>query len=128
MNDKDEFAVQDAAEMEEIYDFDFQRVMMLLSIMEKQVLVAPKATSLFGIAQAELDELNADAKDIARRRADRVREMEQRRYAAEAERRASEQAEAEAQSAEQAKAAELKPTPTPAPVPGPGEPSPARRL
>lgn len=82
---KDEFAVQDEAEMQEIHEFDFQRAVGLMMIAEKVATVAPKCTSLLGIAQAELEAMNAQAKDIARRRAERAKEAEARKAAAEAE-------------------------------------------
>jgi nucleotide-binding universal stress UspA family protein len=93
--EQDDFAVQDDDEMKEIHDFDFGRALTLMSIAEKVATVAPKATSLLGIAQAELDVLNTQAKDIARRRADRAREAEQRKAEA-----AAQQAQAEADEAD----------------------------
>lgn len=83
---EDEFDVKDENEMQEIHDFDFQRAVMLMSIAEKVATIAPKATSLLGIAQAELAHMNDQAKEIARRRAERAAEAESRRYAAEQER------------------------------------------
>lgn len=118
----DDFDVQDQDELQEIHDFDFQRVAQLMTIAEKVATVAPKCTSLLGIAQAELEHLNQQAKDIARRRAEQAREMEQRRYAAE-QARLNEEAEVKAEETGE----DVDPG-TPAPIPGPGEPSPNRRL
>jgi hypothetical protein len=119
---EDDFEVQDQDELQEIHDFDFQRVSQLMTIAEKVATVAPKCTSLLGIAQAELEHLNEEAKAIARRRADRAKEMEQRRYEAE---QARLRDEAEAREEE---TGEPQDPGTPAPTPQPGEPSPARRL
>jgi len=85
MTEDHEFDVQDDAEMDEIHHFDFQRAVGLMMIAEKVATVAPKCTSLLGIAQAELEQMNQQAKDIARRRADRAREADERKAAAEAE-------------------------------------------
>lgn len=128
---ENEFEVQDQDEMQEIHEFDFDRALTLMSIAEKVATVAPKATSLLGIAQAELETLNQQAKDIARRRADRAREMEQRRYDAEQAKlkdEADQQAEAEANDDGRPRPRAIPSNPQPAPIPGPGEPSPARRL
>lgn len=112
--------------MQEIHDFDFQRAVMLMQIAEKVATVAPRATSLLGIAQAELEHMNQQAKDIARRRADRAAEAEQRRYAAEQDRIARENAEAEESADETGDDPDLEPPPEP--VQQPGMPEPQRRL
>jgi hypothetical protein len=93
-----------------------------MTIAEKVATVAPKCTSLLGIAQAELEHLNEEAKAIARRRADRAKEMEQRRYEAEQARLRDEAKVREEETGEP------QDPDTPAPTPQPGEPSPARRL
>jgi len=126
-----EFDIHDEDEMEEIHNFDFGRVAMLMTIAEKVATVMPKATSILGIAQAEVEFMNQQAVDIARRRAEKAKQMEQRRYEAE-QARLREEAEAEAD-ADPNDRPDRRPraipsNPQPAPVPGPGEPSPARRL
>jgi methionine synthase I (cobalamin-dependent) len=103
--------------MQEIHDFDFQRCAQLMSIAQLVATVAPKATSLLGLAQAELEHMNEQAKDIARRRAERQAEAEQRRYEAE---QARLNAEAEERGDEDPE--------TPEPMQQPGTPAPARRL
>jgi uncharacterized protein with von Willebrand factor type A (vWA) domain len=118
----DDFEMQDQDELQEIHDFDFQRVSQLMTIAEKVATVAPRCTSLLGIAQAELEHLNEEAKAIARRRAERAKEMEQRRYDAEQARLRE-----EAEVREEETGEDVDPE-TPAPTPGPGEPSPIRRL
>lgn len=90
----DDFDVNDQEEIDAIQEFDFQRVGILLMIMEKCATVAPKATSLFGIAQAELEILNNEAKDIARSRAKKAADAKVKWEAAQ---QALRQQEAEAQ-------------------------------
>jgi len=135
-----EFDVQDQDELKEIHEFDFERAVMLMSIAEKVATVSPKNTALLGIAQAELEFMNEQAKDIARRRADRAKEAEQRRYEAEQERIRQENAETEPQNngARVDRGGSINAGPRaipsdrlqspPAPPPEGGEPSPARRL
>lgn len=124
----DEFAVQDQDELKEIHEFDFGRAVMLMSIAEKVSTVAPKATSLLGIAQAELEFMNQQAKDIARRRADRVREADGRKRAAE---QAKLNDEAKAEEDKEIELGKPHPRVIPAqaePVQQPGMPEPTRRL
>jgi hypothetical protein len=82
-SDNPEFDVNDQAEMKAIHDFDFGRALTLMSIAEKVATVAPRATSLLGIAQAELEILNNQAKDIARKRAEHIKHAEERKAKAE---------------------------------------------
>lgn len=70
----------------DIDNYDFERANMLMGVMEKVANVAPKATSISGLASQALNEMNEEAKDIARRRAEAYAaaeakrlEMEQRR-------------------------------------------------
>lgn len=124
---KDEFAVQDQDELKEIHEFDFGRAVMLMSIAEKVSTVSPKATSLLGIAQAELEFMNQQAKDIARRRADRAREADERKRQAE-----QQKLDSEAEQATEDNEVEVRhPRVIPAqaePVQQPGMPEPTRRL
>src|SRR5438477_11329374 len=46
-------------------DFDFERAAQLMNIMHQVSVVAPKATSIMGLAQRELNQLNDVAKDMA---------------------------------------------------------------
>jgi hypothetical protein len=117
-SDNPEFDVHDEAEMEAIHNFDFGRALTLMSIAEKVATVAPRATSLLGIAQAELEILNEKAKDIARKRAEHIRHAEERKAKAEQDRVNAEN---------EAKPEDSKPaSPQPKAIPGPGEPSPQR--
>lgn len=75
-----------------IADFDFDRAVALMSAAEKIATVAPKCTSILGLAQAELEAMNTEAKEIALARKDaadkelaRRREAEQNRKDEEAE-------------------------------------------
>lgn len=126
----EDLEVHEEDEMQEIHDFDFQRAVMLMNIAEKVATVAPKATSLLGIAQAELEHMNQQAKDIARRRADRAAEAEQRRYTAEQERltRENDEAKDAAQAADNGRPRAIPARPQPEPVQQPGMPEPNRRL
>lgn len=121
----DELDVDDSAEIQEMHDFDYDQVGKLLSIVEKIATVAPKATAISGIALAELEVLNNKAKDIARDRAQKIKEAEQRRYIAEQERVA---ADAERQEQEQADAQDQTNRPQVMSPPAPGMPSPNRQL
>lgn len=120
-----EFDVQDQDEIADIHGFDFERVSLLLDIMQKCATIAPKATSLFGIAQAEIEILNQEAKDIALRRAKKVTEADERRRVAEQERLNT-----EAVAREETKA-QLRPRVIPqqaAPTVQPGMPMPERNV
>lgn len=127
----DEFNVHDEAEIKAIHDFDFERVGLLLNMMEKLVTVAPRATSLFGIAQAEIEILNEQAKSIAKARAEKSKEAEHARFLAEQDRRAKE-IEAEDKAREQNEQRRASPKARAAaeiaPEPQGGMPSPDRRL
>lgn len=135
-NDKNEFDIHDEDELAEIHRFDFGRAVGLMAIAEKVATVAPKCTSLLGIAQAELEAMNEQAKDIARRRAEKAKAMEQRRFEAEQakQREDAERAERENNPDDNRPvrraipSASIPANPQPAPPPGPGEPSPTRRL
>ena len=126
-----EYDVHDEAEIKAIHDFDFERVGLLLGMMEKLVTVAPKATSLFGIAQAEIEILNEQAKGIAKARAEKAKQAEHVRFLAEQDRRAKE---IEAEDAAREKNEQRWASPKAraaaevAPEPQPGMPSPERRL
>jgi uncharacterized protein YlxW (UPF0749 family) len=125
---KDEFAAQDQDELSEIHDFDFGRAVMLMSIAEKVSTVAPKATSLLGIAQAELEFMNQQAKDIARRRADRAREADERARQAEQDRLNAEADEANAEADANERPGPRAIPSQAAPVQQPGMPAPTRRV
>lgn len=117
-SDNPEFDVNDQAEMEAIHKFDFGRALTLMSIAEKVATVAPRATSLLGIAQAELEILNNQAKDIARKRAEHIKHAEERKAKAE---------QARLDKENEDKPEDSKPaTPQAIPTPQPGEPSPQR--
>lgn len=118
------FDVDDADELQAINDFDFERVALLLGVMEKQINVAPKATSIFGIAQAEIQVLNDQAKDIARARADKIKAAEQARYEAEQRRVADENE----QQQHRLRSENPPLPPSVQPPPQPGMPSPQRRI
>lgn len=86
-------------------DFDFERAVALMDIMHKVSTIAPKATSIMGLAQAELDELNAEAQGIARENAERIKKEEQEKAAEEVRRQKAKAAEeAAAQRAEKEEA------------------------
>jgi hypothetical protein len=85
--------------MDEANDFGFERALLLMSVIEKCANVGVKATSIAGLAQASLNELNAEAKDIAKRRADEFAKAE----AAVAARRVAKQRQIEAEVAAKAR-------------------------
>ena len=91
-------------------DFDYDRAAQLMNIMHQVSVVAPKASSIFGLAQRELNELNDKAKEIASEIA--AQEEEERRAAAEEadKKRKADQAayDAEQQKAEDARKVALK--------------------
>lgn len=122
-----EIPVEDDAEMNEIHEFDFERCMALMSVIEKISTVSPQNMAITGIAQAELKEMNEQAKDIGKRRGDRVRE-------AEAKRAQAQQAAVDKQDAEDAEdeVEVAKPRAVPhhqvAPPAAPGQPTPQRRV
>lgn len=79
-NDENDNLIDDREEatlgMTEIDGFDFERAAMLMSIMEKVANVAPKSSALSGLAAAALNEMNEEAKEIARRRAEEFAKAE----------------------------------------------------
>lgn len=125
--------VDDAEELAAIEDFDFAKVMMLLNVMEKQVNVAPKATSIFGIAALLLNKMNDEAKDIALAHAQKIRDADALRAQAEQERIQHDADEQAAQELDQspprvAGPRVLRSGQTPAQEPlVPGQPTPGRR-
>lgn len=58
-------------------DIDFERAVVLMDAMAKQVTVSPMMTAIFGEASEELKEINRLAKENADERAQKVREEEQ---------------------------------------------------
>lgn len=122
-----EIPVEDDSEMNEIHEFDFERCMALMSVIEKISTVSPQNMAITGIAQAELKEMNEQAKDIGKRRGDRVRE-------AEAKRAQAQQAAVDEQDAEETEdeVEVVKPRAVPhhqvAPPAAPGQPTPQRRV
>lgn len=114
--------------MTEIDGFDFERAVMLMSVMEKVANVAPKSTAISGIAAAALNEMNEEAKAIAKRRAEEFKKLEaQRAEALAAQQR--EREESERVKAEEAQRASMHPAPPVAPtqpraIPRPQAPAP----
>lgn len=88
--------------MSEINDFDFERAVQLMSVMEKVANVAPKSMAISGLAAAALQEMNEEAKVIAKRRAEAFVELERKRDEAFAAQAAERDAEAQAQAEEDA--------------------------
>lgn len=85
MTDEDKTIDQqtyDAVESD-IKDFDFDRTAMLMGIIEKVTTVAPKNTAIMGLAQAELERMNVQAQEVARKRAERHQALEHQRLAEE---------------------------------------------
>jgi hypothetical protein len=82
-NDENQNLIDDHEEattgMDEVDNFDFERAMAMMGVMEKCVSVAPRCTAIFGLAQAALNEMNEEAKDIAQRRAKAVKDLERKR-------------------------------------------------
>lgn len=129
LNNDPDFAPEDDAEMNEIHEFDFERCMALMSVIEKISTVSPQNMAITGIAQAELKEMNDQAKDIGKRRGDRIRD-------AEAKRAQAQQAAVDEQDAESADAEEEVEVVRPKAIPNrqveppaaPGQPTPTRRV
>jgi cell division protein FtsN len=96
----------DEEERREINDFDFGRVAGLLGIIEKIATVAPMNNNIMGVAQAELQLLNDQAKKIAdnraKRQADAAAKLAADQQAKEAERQAVVEQEAKRIAEEQA--------------------------
>lgn len=110
-NDQNQNLIDDAEEatigMNEIDNFDFERAGALMDVMAKCATIGVKATSVAGLAAAALEEMNEEAKAIARRRADAMQAEEaKRREALEAQRREREQAEKAEQNRQKAAADE----------------------
>lgn len=107
--------------MSEIDGFDFERAVMLMSVMEKVANVAPKAASISGLAAAALNEMNEEAKDIAKHRAEEFAKLEAQRAEALAAQQREREEEERAQAKRNAEAADERarePTP-PQPRPAP---------
>lgn len=136
-NDLNENLIDDSEEatigMKEIDAFDFARAAMLMDVMAKCATIGVKCNSLGGIAAAALNEMNEEAKEIARRRMEEFAKAEaDARAKVEAERKAAEDEEAEAnlraqQDAEDDAGLAAKPRAIPAQRPAPA-PAPDRRV
>lgn len=106
-NDENKNLIDDHEEattgMEEVDNFDFERAVMLMSVMEKVATVGVKSTAIGGLAAAALNEMNEEAKAIGKRRAEAVAELERKRDEALAaqQREREEAAAAEREEAEQ---------------------------
>jgi hypothetical protein len=94
--------------MTAIDGFDFERAIQLMSVIEKCANVGVKATSIAGIAQTALNEMNEEAKDIAKQRAKEFAEAEAIAAQKLAEQRQERVAEAEAKATQAAEAADVK--------------------
>jgi len=93
-------------------DFDHERAAQLMDIMHKVANIAPKATSILGLAQRELNDLNDQAKEIAAEMAAADEEKRAAAAAAEADKkRVADEAKAKADADA---AAKLKPALKPA--------------
>lgn len=121
-----EIPVEDDSEMNEIHEFDFERCMALMSVIEKISTVSPQNMAITGIAQAELKEMNEQAKDIGKRRGDRVREAEAKR--AQAQQAAVDEQDAEETEEDIARQPRAVPHHQVAPPAAPGQPTPQRRV
>ncbi len=97
MDDENKNLIDDAEEaavgMEEIDNFDFERAAMLMGVMEKCANIGVKSTSIGGLAAAALNEMNEEAKAIARRRTEALADLERRVAMARAEKQAEREAE-----------------------------------
>lgn len=82
-NDENKNLIDDREEatvgMDEIENFDFERAAMLMGVIEKCATVGVKATSISGLAQASLNEMNEEAKVLAKKRAEAFKELERKR-------------------------------------------------
>jgi hypothetical protein len=81
---------------DDIADFDFGRVVELMSVVEKVATIAPKNTAILGLCQAELEMFNTKAKAIAVDRAAAAAHVEAKRQEALAEEAKRQAAEEEA--------------------------------
>lgn len=132
-NDENKNLIDDTEEahtgMEEINDFDFDRASMLMAVMEKVANVAPKSQAISGLAAAALNEMNEEAKAIAKRRAEAFAKLEAAKAeeaAAEArERYEDEQAQIKKDKEDADNAARAPLVTTPKPVPGTQSQAPA---
>ena len=83
MDDENKNLIDDREEatagMDDVDSFDFARAAELMSVLEKCATIGVKATSISGLAAAALNEMNEEAKDIAKRRGDAIRELERKR-------------------------------------------------
>jgi hypothetical protein len=84
---------------DDIADFDFGRVVELMSVAEKVATIAPKNTAILGLCQAELEMFNTKAKDIAVKRAEARARVDAERQQATTEQTQRQQAEDEANAA-----------------------------
>lgn len=122
-NDENQNLIDDAEEattgMDEIDGFDFERAAMLMGVMEKQATIGVKATAIGGLAAAALNEMNEEAKAIAKRRAEAMRDLERKRDEKLAQQRADQeaQAHAEADETQQLNVHPQPPVAKPAPAP-----------
>lgn len=61
---------------DDIADFDFDRALKLMTIIEKVTTVSPRNTAFIGLAQAELERMHTQAQEIARARAERTAQLQ----------------------------------------------------
>jgi hypothetical protein len=94
--------------MKEIDGFDFERAIQLMSVIEKCATVGVKATSIAGIAQASLNEMNEAAKTIAKNRAAELAKLEAAAALKVAMQKQEVEAKAKAQAEKDAEAANVK--------------------
>lgn len=109
-----------------IRDFDYDRALKLMQIIEKVATVSPKNTAFIGLAQAELERMHTEAQQIALDRAEAAKKVEaQRAEAAVIEREKAKrmQAEEERQQREAADEAARQPQPQDDPEAKPPKPS-----
>lgn len=107
-NDENQNLIDDHEEattgMDEISNFDFERAMMLMSVLEKCSTIGVKSTSIAGLASAALNEMNEEAKVLAKKRAEAVKELERKRDEAIAAQARQRDEEARVKAEEEAKA------------------------
>lgn len=100
-NDENNNLIDDREEasigMDAARDFDFERAVQLMTVIEKCANVGVKATSISGLAQAALNEMNEEAKGIAKERAAAFAKAEAKASAQRAEKQRQLAAEAEAE-------------------------------
>lgn len=106
-NDENQNLIDDREEatagMDEVNNFDFERAVQLMTVLEKCATIGVKATSIAGLASAALNEMNEEAKVLAKQRAEAFKQLERKRDEALAaqKREREEQAAAEAEEAAQ---------------------------